>query len=70
MSTAWESRYAKRASRMEGSAIREILKLTEQPEVISFAGGLPAPEANTNPFGYKFSWSPRGVMLAAQTALR
>lgn len=31
----------------------------------SFCGGLPAPEANTNPFGYKFSWSPRGVLMAA-----
>lgn len=30
----------------------------------SYCGGLPAPEANTNPFGYKFSWSPRGVLLA------
>jgi len=30
----------------------------------SFCGGLPAPDANTNPFGYKFSWSPRGVLLA------
>jgi saccharopine dehydrogenase-like NADP-dependent oxidoreductase len=27
----------------------------------SYCGGLPAPEANNNPFGYKFSWSPRGV---------
>lgn len=35
------------ASRMRGvapSAIREILKVAEQPEVLSFAGGLPAPE--------------------------
>ena len=35
------------AHRMEGvrtSTIREILKVTEQPEIISFAGGLPAPE--------------------------
>jgi 2-aminoadipate transaminase len=35
------------ARRMEGvrtSTIREILKVTEQPEIISFAGGLPAPE--------------------------
>ncbi|MCK4613413.1 MAG: saccharopine dehydrogenase NADP-binding domain-containing protein [Thermoplasmata archaeon] len=32
----------------------------------SFCGGLPAPEANTNPFGYKFSWSPRGVLLAGK----
>jgi saccharopine dehydrogenase-like NADP-dependent oxidoreductase len=32
----------------------------------SWCGGLPAPEANTNPFGYKFSWSPRGVLLAGR----
>lgn len=32
----------------------------------SYCGGLPAPEANTNPFGYKFSWSPRGVVLAGK----
>jgi saccharopine dehydrogenase-like NADP-dependent oxidoreductase len=30
----------------------------------SYCGGLPAPEANNNPYGYKFSWSPRGVLLA------
>lgn len=36
--------FARRVSRMGVSAIREILKVTEQPEVISFAGGLPAPE--------------------------
>ncbi len=34
----------------------------------SYCGGLPAPEANTNPFGYKFSWSPRGVLLAGRNA--
>jgi saccharopine dehydrogenase (NADP+, L-glutamate forming) len=37
--------------------------------VISFesiCGGLPAPEANDNPFGYKFSWSPRGVVMAGR----
>lgn len=33
-----------RAQRMGASAIREILKITQQPDVISFAGGLPAPE--------------------------
>jgi saccharopine dehydrogenase-like NADP-dependent oxidoreductase len=32
----------------------------------SYCGGLPAPKSNTNPFGYKFSWSPAGVMLAAK----
>ena len=29
---------------MRASEIRELLKITEQPEIISFAGGLPAPE--------------------------
>jgi DNA-binding transcriptional MocR family regulator len=29
---------------MRSSAIRELLKLTEQPDIISFCGGLPAPE--------------------------
>jgi saccharopine dehydrogenase (NADP+, L-glutamate forming) len=37
---------------------------------ISFCGGLPAPEANTNPFGYKFSWSPVGVLLAGKNSAR
>jgi saccharopine dehydrogenase (NADP+, L-glutamate forming) len=32
----------------------------------SYCGGLPAPEANTNPWGYKFSWSPRGVLMAGR----
>ncbi len=32
----------------------------------SYCGGLPAPEANDNPLLYKFSWSPRGVVLAAR----
>ena len=31
-------------AQMRPSTIREILKITAQPEVISFAGGLPAPE--------------------------
>ncbi len=36
--------FSERAWKMKSSAIREILKITERPEVISFAGGLPAPE--------------------------
>jgi len=39
-----EFRLAKRMSEIKASEIREILKVTERPEVISFAGGLPAPE--------------------------
>ena len=44
MQTTWEHRYAQRALRMKSSVIREILKLAETPDVISFAGGMPAPE--------------------------
>ena len=38
------ARLSARARSMNASAIREILKITQQPDVISFAGGLPAPE--------------------------
>ena len=31
-------------------------------------GGLPAPEAANNPLGYKFSWSPRGALVATRNA--
>jgi len=37
-------------------------------KIVSFrstTGALPSHEANTNPFGYKFSWAPRGVLLAS-----
>ncbi|GFZ29592.1 aminotransferase [Clostridium zeae] len=37
-------KFSKRASSIKTSEIREILKLIENPEIISFAGGLPAPE--------------------------
>ena len=40
----WERLLAKRTDNMKSSAIRELLKITQQPDVISFAGGLPAPE--------------------------
>jgi saccharopine dehydrogenase-like NADP-dependent oxidoreductase len=36
----------------------------------SNTGGLPAPEANDNPFGYKFSWAPRGVVMAGKNPAR
>jgi 2-aminoadipate transaminase len=42
--TLWSDRYALRARGMKSSAIRELLKLIEDPAIISFAGGLPAPE--------------------------
>ena len=37
----WEKVFASRASRMKASEIRELLKLLEQPDIISFAGGIP-----------------------------
>ncbi|MFZ0388836.1 MAG: saccharopine dehydrogenase C-terminal domain-containing protein [Calditrichia bacterium] len=37
---------------------------------MSYCGGFPAPEANDNPWGYKFSWSPRGVLMAGRNSAR
>ncbi|MAU20539.1 MAG: GntR family transcriptional regulator [Martelella sp.] len=39
----WEAIYATRAKRMGASEIRELLKLLDQPDIISFAGGIPDP---------------------------
>ncbi len=44
MATLWKSRYAQRNQRMGRSIIRELLKFAVDPDLISFAGGLPAPE--------------------------
>ena len=56
------------------SAMRIIHDVeTNGGQVISFrstTGALPSHEANNNPFGYKFSWSPRGVLLASRNAAR
>ncbi len=56
------------------SAMRAIRRLgSDGSRLVSFrscCGGLPAPEANTNPWGYKFSWSPRGVLAAGRNAAR
>jgi 2-aminoadipate transaminase len=42
--STWETHWSSAVGELRSSAIRELLKLTEQPHVISFAGGLPAPE--------------------------
>ncbi len=51
-------------------AMRIIHKIKDEGgqinSFISYCGGLPAPESNTNPLGYKFSWSPLGVLLAGK----
>ncbi|MDD5090639.1 MAG: PLP-dependent aminotransferase family protein [Candidatus Wallbacteria bacterium] len=43
MSLDFEALYSKNAQNLKKSVIRELLKLTNKPEIISFAGGLPAP---------------------------
>jgi 2-aminoadipate transaminase len=44
MHTLWSQRFAQRTRGMRSSAVRELLKLTERPDIISFGGGLPGPE--------------------------
>jgi DNA-binding transcriptional MocR family regulator len=44
MPPAPEYPFSERVASLRSSAIREILRVTNRPEVISFAGGLPAPE--------------------------
>jgi len=52
------------------SAMKLIDEIKHQGgEIVSFksyCGGLVAPESNDNPWGYKFSWNPRNVILAGQ----
>ncbi len=56
------------------SAMRIIHDVEKRDgKVVSFrssTGALPSHEANTNPFGYKFSWSPRGVLLASKNSAK
>ncbi|MDG1067345.1 MAG: PLP-dependent aminotransferase family protein [Sulfitobacter sp.] len=40
----WQQIFATRNSRMKASEIRELLKLLDQPDIISFAGGIPDPD--------------------------
>lgn len=43
MPTHWNDRFSHRMSRVRASEIRELLKLVDQPDIISFAGGIPDP---------------------------
>ncbi|KAL1918036.1 uncharacterized protein VTP21DRAFT_3302 [Calcarisporiella thermophila] len=56
------------------SAMKMIDEIKEQggkiTSFVSWCGGLPAPEASDVPLGYKFSWSPRGVLTAALNEAR
>jgi len=40
----WSHRFARRTQQMRRTAVRELLKVTSRPDIISFAGGLPAAE--------------------------
>lgn len=44
MTLDWTTRYSARAAGMTASEIRELLKLLDRPDVVSFAGGIPDPE--------------------------
>ncbi|MFT5233378.1 MAG: saccharopine dehydrogenase (NADP+, L-glutamate forming) [Candidatus Krumholzibacteriia bacterium] len=56
------------------SAMRIIDEVHDRGGVVrhfrSYCGGLPSPEANDNPFGYKFSWAPRSVLLAGRNGAK
>ncbi|GAB4364082.1 MAG: saccharopine dehydrogenase C-terminal domain-containing protein [Calditrichia bacterium] len=56
------------------SAMKIIHEVRERGgKIISFksyCGGLPAPDSNNNPWRYKFSWSPRGVLMAGRNPAR
>jgi saccharopine dehydrogenase-like NADP-dependent oxidoreductase len=56
------------------SAMRAIHDIQHNGGVVkefrSYCGGLVAPESNDNPWGYKFSWNPRNVILAGQATAK
>lgn len=56
------------------TAMRLIERIQRSAGVVtafrSAAAGLPAPEADTNPWRYKFSWNPHGVLTAARASAR
>ncbi len=57
MAVSWSTLFADRTERMHASDIRELLKLTARPDIISLAGGLPAPELfPVDEFRRAFEW--------------
>ncbi len=67
MSFNWSSVYAGRARRMGASEIRELLKILEEPDVISFAGGIPDPDLfPVEAFRHAYAASLGSRELAAQ----
>lgn len=67
-----EDKFSQRAINLSGSVIREILKVTERPDVISFAGGLPSPkgfpkEALLNAFTKVLTENPEAALQYGPT---
>ena len=60
--------FSERANRIKASEIRELLKLTARPEIISFAGGLPA--AELFPLESLAEISKEVILQEGQTALQ
>ena len=56
-----ENRFSINVAGLKKSVIRELLRLTQKPEIISFAGGLPSPE--TFPIQDVAEIAPRDVIL-------
>lgn len=56
------------------SAVETIREIEAQggriTSFLSYCGALPAPESASNPWRYKFAWSPRGVVVAARNPVR
>ena len=68
MASIWTSRYAGRSRQLRSSAIRDLLHLLQEPDMISFAGGLPAPE--TIPIGAIQEATQRVLALEGSKALQ
>ena len=70
MSFDWTTVYADRAKSMGASEIRELLKILEQPDIISFAGGIPDPDLfPLEAFQHAYS-AVLGTTASAQQALQ
>lgn len=68
----YKNLFSHRSKQLKSSAIRELLKLTENPNIISFAGGLPAPEGFPiiqlrNAFNQLFEKNPQGALQYSAT---
>jgi DNA-binding transcriptional MocR family regulator len=68
--SAWQPAYARRAEGMKASEIRELLKLLEQPGIISFAGGIPDPALFPAEFASRAYSDALGTPVSAGAAMQ